>query len=214
MKKLISHRLFPVLATASALAFGALTVSSAALAQNKAEERANVRGSIVIFSGNSIQVKNREGKTLNVALAEGWKLAGIARASIADIKPGGYVGIASLPKSDGGDGALEVLIFPAAMKGTAEGSFAWDLKPNSNMTNATVADAVKGVDGHTVTLSYHGKEKKFAIPESTPVVTFGPATNADLKPGAVVFIPTMKDAKGALVANQVVVGTNGIVPPM
>jgi hypothetical protein len=99
------------------------------------------------------------------------------------------------------------------MKGAGEGSYGWDLKPNSSMTNATVADAVKGVDGRTVTVSYHGKEKKIAIPDGTPVVTIAPATKDDLVAGAVVFIPAEKAASGPL-AHQVLVGKNGVVPPM
>lgn len=203
-------RIAPILAALTL----ALSAAMPAAVQAQAQERLNVRGQVLGFSGKTLKVKSRDGKTLDISLAEGWKLAGLARATVADIQPGGYVGIASLPKADGGDGALEVLIFPPAMKGTAEGSFAWDLKPNSNMTNATVANAVKDVDGHTVTVSYHGKEKKIAIPQGTPIVSFAPATNADLKPGAVVFVPAMKDGKGGLVAQQVVVGANGVVPPM
>ena len=110
-------------------------------------------------------------------------------------------------------GALEVLIFPPAMKGTGEGSYGWDLKPDSSMTNATVADAVKGLDGRTVTVTYHGKEKKIAIPDGTPVVTIAGATKDDLVPGAVVFITAEKAAAGPI-AHQVVVGKNGVVPPM
>jgi len=161
-----------------------------------------------------LKVKTREGATVDVTLADDWKVAGIGHAAIADIKSGDYVGIASLPKSDGGDGALEVLIFPPALKGMGEGNHGWDLKPNSSMTNATVANAVKSVDGHTVTVSYHGTEKKIAIPDGTPVVTFAAATKDNLIAGAKVFIPASKDASGALVAHQVVVGTQGLVPPM
>ncbi|CAH1655030.1 MULTISPECIES: hypothetical protein [unclassified Chelatococcus] len=189
-------------------------VSSAALAQNAKAEPVRVRGSIVSFGGEALTVNTREGQTVNIALAQGWMVSGIARASISDIKPGDYVGIASLPTKDGGDGALEVLIFPPALKGAGEGSFGWDLKPDSTMTNATVADAVKGVNGRTVTVSYHGKEKKIAIPEGTPVVTLTPATKADLKSGAAVFVAGEKAASGAITARQVVVGTNGVVPPM
>lgn len=124
------------------------------------------------------------------------------------------MGIASLPKSEGGDGALEVLIFPPAMKGRGEGSYGWDLKPNSTMTNATVGDAVKSVDGSVVTVNYHGKEKKISIPSGTPVVTLAPATVDDVRPGTAVFIPTEKDAKGTLSAGYLIVGKDGIVPPM
>lgn len=213
MNNISFRRFIPMLAVASTLAVSAV-VSTPAMAAGNAQDRVNVRGKIVSFSANTLQVKSREGNTVTVALAEGYKVAGITRASLADIKPGSFVGIASLPKADGGDGALEVLVFPPAMKGVGEGSYAWDLKPKSNMTNATVANAVQGVDGHTVTVTYHGKEKKIAIPEGTPIVTLGAATNDDLKPDAVVFIPALKDAKGKLVTQQVVVGNNGIVPPM
>lgn len=213
MNNMTFRRFISVLAVASTLAVGAFA-STPALAAGNAQDRVNVRGKIVSFSANTLQVKSREGQTVSIALAEGFKVAGVTSASMADIKPGSFVGIASLPKADGGDGALEVLVFPPAMKGLGEGSYAWDLKPKSNMTNATVANAVQGVDGHSVTVSYHGKEKKIAIPEGTPIVTLGAASNADLKPDAVVFIPAMKDAKGKLVTQQVVVGNNGIVPPM
>ncbi|MFP5077910.1 hypothetical protein ACLE20_11440 [Rhizobium sp. YIM 134829] len=173
----------------------------------------HVRGNVVAYSASTLKVKTREGETVDVALADGWKIAGVANAKVTDIKPGDFVGIASLPKAGGGDGALEVLIFPPAMKGTGEGSYGWDLKPESSMTNATVADAVKGVDGRTVTVTYHGKEKKIAIPDGTPVVTIAAATKEDLVPGAVVFITAEKAATGPI-AHQVVVGKNGVVPPM
>lgn len=189
-------------------------VSGPAVAQGEHADRVNVRGSVVGLSGDVLKVKSRDGQIVDVTLTSGWKVAGLARAQVGDIKPGDFVGIASLPKADGGDGALEVLIFPPAMKGTGEGSYGWDLKPNSSMTNATVADAVKGVHGHTVTVSYHGKEKKIAIPDGTPVVTFGPATKDDLAAGAVVFVPAMKGSNGSLTAQQLVVGTHGVVPPM
>jgi hypothetical protein len=181
-------------------------------AEEKAEQ-VHIRGSIVSYSASTLKVKTRDGETVDVALADDWKVSSVANAKVTDIKPGDFVGIASLPKEGGGDGALEVLIFPPALKGAGEGSYGWDLKPDSSMTNATVANAVKDVDGRTVTVSYHGKEKKISIPDGTPVVTFAPATKDDLVPGAVVFVPAEKAATGTI-AHQVLVGKNGVVPPM
>ncbi|MGO7117092.1 hypothetical protein [Rhizobium johnstonii] len=202
-----------------ALVLGLSAIASAAIllvpvhAEDQKAEQVHVRGSIVSYGGTVLKVKTREGETVDVTLADGWNLASVANAAVTDIKPGDFVGIASLPSESGGDGALEVLIFPPAMKGAGEGSYSWDLKPNSSMTNATVADAVKGVDGRTITVSYHGKEKKISIPDGTPVVTIAPATKDDLVPGAVVFIPAEKAASGPL-AHQVLVDKNGVVPPM
>lgn len=202
-----------------ALVFALTSISSAPIfattshADDKSLAQTHVRGSIVNYEGSMLKVKTREGRTIDVSLADDWKLAGVANAKISDIKPGDFVGIASLPKAGGGDGALEVLIFPPAMKGTGEGSYGWDLKPDSSMTNATVAESVKGVDGRTVTVTYHGKEKKIAIPDGTPVVTIAAANKEDLVPGAVVFITAEKASTGTI-AHQVVVGKNGVVPPM
>ncbi|MBP1843961.1 hypothetical protein J2046_002219 [Rhizobium petrolearium] len=203
----------------SALLIGVSGISAAVViaapiqAEESKADHINVRGSILSYSGSTLEVKTREGETLSVTLADGWQVSSVAKADVTDIKPGVFVGIASLPKEGGGDGALEVLIFPPALKGMGEGSYGWDLKPNSSMTNATVADAVKDVDGRTVTVSYHGKEKKISIPDGTPIVTFGPATKDDLVADAVVFIPAEKTADGAI-AHQLVVGKDGVVPPM
>ena len=82
------------------------------------------------------------------------------------------------------------------------------------MTDATVANAVKDIDGHTLTLAYKGREKTISVPEGIPIVTFAPATEADLKPGAAVFVPAQRGSGGALASAFVVVGASGVTPPM
>jgi hypothetical protein len=180
----------------------------------RAADAVRVRGEIVSLDGSTLTVKTREGPTAALALKPGWKVAGVANASVDDIKNGDFVGVASLPGASGGDAAIEVLVFPPALKGTGEGSYPWDLKPKSSMTNATVTHAVKDVDGHKLTLAYQGGERTISIPPDAPVVTFAPATPADVKPGAIVFVPAERGADGALTTGFVVVGTNGVVPPM
>ncbi|CAN7611549.1 hypothetical protein LJR245_004586 [Rhizobium leguminosarum] len=190
----------------------ALALSQAAQAQDA--ERIRVRGAIESLSGDTLVVKTREGNDAKVALKAGWKVGGIKKASVEDIKPGDFVGVASLPKGTGPDGAIEVLIFPASMKGTGEGNRPWDAQPNSQMTNATVSNAVKSVDDQTITLTYQGKKKTIAIADGTPTVTLAPATKDDLKPGAGVVITGEKAADGSISASQIAVGLNGITPPM
>ena len=155
---------FPrAIALAAFLGIGAFSSAEAA-------ETIRVRGTVVGLDGSTLTVKTREGPNAMLMLKPGWKMAGVAKASVEDIKPRDFVGIASLPTAAGGDGAVEVLVFPPAMKGTGEGSYPWDLKPKSTMTNATVTNAVKGVEGRTLDLSYSGgKEKKIAIPDGVPI---------------------------------------------
>ena len=190
--------------TGTSVIAGTLLAMSAGFSAHAADQ-VRVRGTVESLEGKTLSVKTREGTDAKIMLKDDWKVSSVAKASIDDIKPGDFVGIASLPTASGGDGALEVLIFPAAMKGTGEGSYAWDLKPNSSMTNATVADAVKSVDGHTVTVTYQGKEKKISIPEGTPIVTFASAVEADIKAGATVFVPSEKAADGSMTSGRVVV---------
>jgi hypothetical protein len=202
------------LATFGAVASLSL-VGIAEMRPAQAAEHVRIRGTIVSLDGSTLTVKTREGPTAALALKSGWKVTGVAVASLADIKPGDFVGVASLPRAAGGDGAIEVLVFPAAMKGTGEGSYPWDLKPNSTMTNGTVSNAVKEVDGRKLTLSFSGgQEKTISVAEGTPIITFAPATKADLKPGATVFVPAQRADDGALSTGFVVVGENGVAPPM
>jgi hypothetical protein len=197
---------------AMSLAAG-LAIATIALGTAEAADTARVRGVVESLKGDTLTVKSREGKDVMIMLKSGWAVSGVVKASVADIKPGDFVGIASEPTNSGVNGALEVLIFPAAMKGTGEGDRSWDLKPKSSMTNATVTSAVTSVDGPTLTLTYKGGEKKISIPQGTPVVTLGQATKDDVKPGAGVVINGTKS--GDMVeADRVLVGIGGVVPPM
>lgn len=173
-----------------------------------------MRGVVESLSGDTLKVKSREGKDVMIMLKSGWAVNGIVKADVSDIKPGDFVGIASMPTDSGVNGALEVLIFPAAMKGTGEGDYGWDLKPKSSMTNATVASAVTSVNGPTLSLTYKGGEKKISIPPGTPVVTIAPATKSDIKAGAGVIINGTTAGDNMVEADRVVVGINGVVPPM
>ncbi len=174
----------------------------------------NVRGTIESVAGKTLVIKTREGGEATITLADDLTVNSVTKASIDNIKEGDFVGIANVPTSGGTSSALEVVIFPVALKGIGEGNYAWDLKPNSSMTNATVANAVKGVDGRTVTVTYQGGQKKIAIPDNTPIVSLAVATKDDLKPGATVFAPSEFGADSKFTSHRVVVGTDGVVPPM
>ncbi len=192
-----------------ALGFSVLAVVSA-----HAAEKARVRGVVESLNGDTLKVKSREGKDVTIMLKPGWAVTGVVKAAITDIKPGDFVGIASEPTASGTNGALEVLIFPAAMKGTGEGDYGWDLKPKSSMTNATVASAVTSVNGPTLSLTYKGGEKKISIPNGTPIVTLGAATKADIKAGAGVIINGSDMGDNMVESDRVLVGIDGVVPPM
>ena len=183
-----------------------------AMAQDKP---VRVRGEIVAIDGPTVTVKSRDGQNLTIRLAENVGVAAIVKASMADIKPNAYVGISSMSQPDGTQRAMHVHIFPEAMRGTAEGHFPWDVQPQSMMTNATVADMVKSVDGETITVKYKDGEKKVVVPASAPIVTYAPGDKADLKPGTKIFIiAAVPQADGTFTAARVNYGKDGLTPPM
>jgi Domain of unknown function (DUF5666) len=180
-----------------------------------AQETMRVRGTIERVEGQTLLVKSREGAELKVVLADNATTAGIAKASLSDIKPGTFVGITAMPQPDGSQKAVEVHIFPETMRGSGEGHYPWDLRPQSTMTNANVEQMVTGVDGQTLTMKYKDGEKKIVVPSDTPIVAFVPADKSDLKPGAKIFIAAAKkQPDGTFQAARVNVGKDGLTPPM
>ncbi|WP_129217615.1 hypothetical protein [Lichenibacterium ramalinae] len=176
-------------------------------------ENIHERGTITAVDGATVTVKDRDGKDVTLNLDDGWKIGGVAKATMADIKPGTFIGTAT-SGDESGLKAIEVVVFPPAMKGTGEGHYAWDLQPKSMMTNATVDNEVKGTDGKSVRLSYKGGEKTVDIKDTTPIVQFVDGTKADLVPGAKVFIVTPGMTGGKLEKGFVAVGKDGVTPPM
>jgi hypothetical protein len=148
-------------------------------------------------------------------LADNVAVRAVIKFALADIKPGSYIGVTGMPQADGPQKAVEVHVFPEAMRGTAEGHTPWDLQPNSTMTNANVEAAVTGVNGPEITLKYKDGEKKFVVPPETPVVTYTPGDKSELKPGAKIFVAAAtKLEDGTLEVAAINVGRDGVAPPM
>jgi hypothetical protein len=192
-------------------ALGAVLIASSAWAQ---DAMVRVRGTIERVEGSVYVVKSREGAELRLKLAPGGGVSAIVPAKLADIKPGLYIGVAARPMPDGSLMALEVSIFPEALRGLAEGHRPWDLEPQSTMTNANVQATVASKDGQVLTLKYKDGEQKIVVPEGAPIVAFAPGDASDLKPGAKLFVGGAKKLPdGTLETSRVNVG-KGIAPPM
>lgn len=174
----------------------------------------HMRGTIAAIDGTMLTVKTYDGRSVMLDLSADWTLTGVVKGSMDDIKQGTFIGTASLPSAGDAGKAIEVVVFPESMRGAGEGHYPWDLKPNSMMTNATVNHSVEGVDGRTVTLDYKGGEKKVVIAPTTPIVIIGPTDKAALQPGEHVFLAGEPDGETRMKGGFLVVGKDGITPPM
>jgi len=189
-----------------------IAVSFPAFAQQTSPSR--VRGTIENVDGDVMEVKSRSGEDVKLHMTADMKVVGIVKISLADIKLGSFIGTTTVPGPDGQQNAVEVHVFPEDMRGTGEGSRPYDLKPNSTMTNATVAQQVAGNDGQTLMIKYKDGEKKVTVGPDTPVVTYVPGEKADLKAGAkiIAFVKQLPD--GSFESNRISVGRDGLTPPM
>jgi hypothetical protein len=201
-------------AALAGVALGALATMVAGIATALAQDSVRVRGTIARVDGSIYMVKARDGAELKVTLADNPQIAGVVKASLSDVKQGSFVGVTAMPQADGSQRALEVHIFPEAMRGTGEGHYPWDLRPQSTMTNANVERVVTAVDGQTLTLKYKDGEKKIFVPANAPIVVYVPGDKSDLKPGAKVFIGAIKQPDGTLQGRAWRVGRDGVTPPM
>jgi hypothetical protein len=203
-------------ALAAALTLSVLASSmlaSVAWAQQPPPVR--IRGTIESVDGAMLMIKSREGTDMKVRVTDKVAVFGVAKTEMSEIKPGSYIGVSAMPEPDGTQKALAVHIFPETQRGAAEGFRPWDLRPNSTMTNATVAETVKGTDGQNILVKYKDGEKKVVVPPDTPIVTFVAGDKTELKPGAkIIIFGAVKKDDGTLEANRVNVGRDGIAPPM
>ncbi len=196
--------------------------SSASLSQD------HVRGTVQSLDGQVLTVTTSTG-SVRVQLVASTRIAAVVQSDRAHLANGSFLGITSVTQVDGSQRAVEVHVFPEAMRGTGEGSYEWDL-PGINgrgnkMTNGTVASSkmTNGTvsaqaGGSSLTLQYKngtsGGSQTITIPPGIPIVAIEPGQSTDLQPGAHVFVVAHRTSEGVLTADRVLAGKNGVVPPM
>jgi hypothetical protein len=194
-------------------ALGFSLIAAVSVAQTNSTVR--VRGTIEKVDGNVLSIQSRDGQTITIKLDDDFSATRVVKASLEDIKLNSFVGTAALPLPDGTMKALEVHIFPEAMRGSGEGFRDFDLQPKSTMTNAAVTGMVNNTDGRVLTLTYKGGEKKVIVPTNAPVVTFESGKKEDIKPGiGIIVFGAEKLPDDTLRARRIIIGSNGVNPPM
>ena len=173
-----------------------------------------IRGTVEKLDGQALSVKSREGQQMTIALAPNVTVSYLVKKSLADIKAGDFVATTSTKGTDGKNHSVELRIFPEQMRGLGEGQYAWDLTPESTMTNATVAGITGAPQGQTLKVTYKGGESEIVVGSDTPIFGYGFGDTSLLKPGAAVFIVAQKSPDGNLSAARVTTEKDGVKPPM
>jgi hypothetical protein len=173
-----------------------------------------IRGTVEKLDGQALTVKSREGQQMTVTLAPNVAVSYLVKENLADIKAGDFVASTSMKGTDGKNHSVELRIFPEAMRGLGEGQYAWDLAPESLMTNATVSGVTGAPQGQTLKVTYKGGESELVVGPDTPIFGYGAGDMSLLKPGSAIFIVAQKQADGSLTAARVTAEKDGVKPPM
>ena len=197
-----------------AVILAALTFACTARAQAENVKPERIRGDIVSFQGDVLTVHRRSGDVVSIDLKPNVGVTALKPIALSDIKAGSYVGAQATAGEGGKMTAASVLVFPDAARGTEEGHFTYDFGANSSMTNANVDTVVVGSSGRELKLSYKGGTNMVTVPDNAPVVTFAPATRADLLTGKKILAVVTPAQNGTFEARVVLVEKDGVVPPM
>lgn len=192
------------------IVFASILAVGAAQAQ---QGGTRLRGEVEAVNGSVLTLKTADGREARVALAPGFSTGGVVPAKASDIAKGAFIGVGAKPQPDGTLLAVQVFIFPEAMRGTGEGHRPWAVLPDATMTNATVAETVSRVDGANLVLSYPGGEQKVAITPEATILMAAPAEASELKPGAQIAMTASRQADGSYSTSRVTVAKGGAKLP-
>jgi hypothetical protein len=191
-------------------ALGALAILPA-LAQAPDGPPARIRGTVDWLKGQTLVVRTPAGQSVPVTMAPDFAVSGVVKRSLSDIRAGDTIASTSVRGPDGKLRALEVHFLPP---GANEGQFAWDLAPDSLMTNATVAGVAAAPQEQVLKVIYKGQQADIAVPPDVPVVAFVPGDISLVKPGAAIFIFGRRHADGSVSATRATLEKDGVKPPM
>jgi hypothetical protein len=172
-----------------------------------------IRGTVEKLDAQNLTVKSRDGQSLSVALAPDAEVLILVKKTLADIKPGDFVASTGVKDKDGKIHAIEVRIFP---KATPDGGrqFAWDLTPDSVMTNATVGTVTKAAQGTVLHVTFTGGESEYTVGPDVPILASAPGDRSLLTPGAAVFVIALKKPDGTVTSARLYAEKDGVKPPM
>jgi len=201
------------LLTAAVVAVMSFTATSA-MAQQAPAQR--LSGEIQRVDGNLVFAKGRDGSPITLKLADNVIVTAVLKATVADIKPGTYIGSGAVPQADGSQKAVEVHIFAESQRGQGDGHRpGWYGAQNGTMTNGNVETTgavlafASGGDPSFI-VKYKEGDKRIVVPSNAHIVRYEVGAKADVKAGAQFAVQAaVKQADGTFTSERINVGRDG-----
>jgi hypothetical protein len=193
-------------------AIAALAVS----AVHAQQQTQRLAGTIEKVDGSTVVAKGRDGSAVTIKLPDNVVVTAVFKATVADIKPGAYIGSGAVPQADGSQKAVEVHIFAESMRGQGDGHRpGWYGAANGTMTNGAVEPtgtvSTVGAGGEpSFVVKYKEGDKRIVVPANAHIVRYEVGNKSDLKAGAAFSIQAAaKQPDGTFTAARINVGKDG-----
>jgi hypothetical protein len=172
-----------------------------------------VIGKLQSFDGKSLDVQTASG-VVHVIVKQPLTTYKQIPSDLSHVATAPYIGVASAEGADGKQVAKQIFIFPAELRGAAEGSVLTDppgASSHSRMTNGTVArpshsrmtnGTVQKSGGTTLVVNYQDGSQTISVPPDVPVTQVAPE-QVTFNPGDVVYATTHKLADGTVETDKI-----------
>jgi hypothetical protein len=173
------------------------------------QQNVNIRGTISSFDGARLTIVAREGRVVTVAVPETVNVAATKAITIADLAPGTKLGVTTVQR---GDQLIAIDVRPIPPQANS-GPSAYDLQPQSTMTNAVLEGTMQGAAGGSeLTLNYGSGTARVLVPPGTPMSQAIPGARSDLKVGETVFVSARREGEDTFTAVRLQVSKDGVKP--
>jgi hypothetical protein len=182
---------------------------------NAAPPISGVIGKLQSFTGSSLDVMTSSG-AVHIDVKQPLTTYKQIPSDLSHVAAAPYIGVASTEQADGRQVAKQIFLFPAELRGAAEGSVLTDppgATTHSRMTNGTVSHAtvshsrmtngtVEKGNGTTLVVRYQDGSQAISVPPDVPVTAVAPE-KVTFSAGNVVYATTQKLPDGTLVTDKI-----------
>jgi hypothetical protein len=172
-----------------------------------------VIGKLQSFNGSSLDVQTPSG-VVHVTVKQPLTTYKQIPSDLSHVAAAPYIGVASAEGADGKQVAKHIFIFPAELRGAAEGSVLTDppgASSHSRMTNGTISrpshsrmtnGTVQKSGGTTLVVNYQDGSQSISVPPNVPVTEVTPQT-VTFNSGDVVYATTQKLPDGTVETDKI-----------
>ena len=192
-------------------------VAVAALAQVDATPPIpGVVGQLKVVTNDLVELQTKTG-VARVEIKQPLTIYREVPSDLSHVTSSAYVGVTSVKRTNGMELAKHIMIFPAELRGAAEGSFMMDAAPNATthnrMTNGSVGrppastsrmtnGTVRKGGGTTLVVHYQDGAQTISVPPNVPVTEAVPV-KMTLTQGDTIYVATTGQTNGPLTTDKI-----------